>query len=149
MKAIKAIVNRVISPIAKKKGLIHGRIILEWEKIVGPHYASYCAPMKVSFRQGYRTYGVLHMKVNPSHALLVSHSQDLIIEKVNTFFGYKAVNSLKLLQMPFTPTLSKASLNVVSPLKKAEKNQDLTPEERLSKAIKDLGELIAQEKTKK
>ncbi len=149
MKSIKAVVNRVVNPIAKKRGLIHGKIILEWEKIVGTQYASYCAPLKVSFRQGYRTYGTLHMKVNPSHVLLVTHSQDLVIEKINTFFGYKAVNALKIIQMPFTPTPSTLAINIANISEKKESIQDLPPEKRLSRALENLESLITLEEQKK
>ncbi len=149
MKAIKAVVNRVVNPIAKKRGIIHGKIILEWEKIVGPQYASYCAPLKISFRQGYRTYGTLHMKVNPSHALLVNHSQDLVIEKINTFFGYKAVNKLKIIQMPFTPRVIDTTLNAVKTPRKTKEEQELTSQERLTKALYELGTLIENDQQKK
>lgn len=149
MKAIKAVVNRVVNPIAKKRGIIHGKIILEWEKIVGHQYATYCAPLKISFRQGYRTYGTLHMKVNPSHALLVNHSQDLIIEKINTFFGYKAVNKITIIQMPFTPRIASTVLNVVTKKKKIEEEQCITSEERLAKALEELGDLIQKEQKEK
>mgnify|MGYP003670193830 CR=1 len=146
MRSIKAVVNRVVNPIAKKRGIIHGKIILEWEKIVGPQYASYCAPLKITFRQGYRSYGTLHMKVNPSHALLLSHSKDLVIEKVNTFFGYPAVSALKIMQVPFTSATSSTSLNVIStPISRDNKKPDCSPQERLDQALQDLKLLIDQE----
>lgn len=150
MKSIKAVVNRVVNPIAKKRGIIHGKIILEWEKIVGPQYATYCAPLKIAFRQGYRTYGTLHLKVNPSHALLLTHSQDLILEKVNTFFGYPAVGALKIMQVPFTPRASSTFLNVIkTPLSRRRQPLDISPQERLDKALEDLQALIAQEEKNK
>lgn len=149
MKAIKAVVNRVVNPIAKKRGIIHGKIILEWEKIVGPQYAAYCAPLKISFRPGYRAYGTLHMKVNPSHALLVTHSQDLVIEKINTFFGYKAVNKITIIQMPFTPRPINTTLNVVKTTPKPLTEGSFTSQERLTKALDDLGALIKNEQKKK
>ena len=151
MKSIKAVVNRVVNPIAKKRGIIHGKIILEWEKIVGPQYAAFCAPLKIAFRQGYRTYGTLHVKVNPSHALLLTHSKDLVVEKVNTFFGYPAVSALKIMQVPFTPTYSSQSLNVIqTPISRERVVSDCSPQERLDKALDDLKFLIErEEKTKK
>ena len=151
MKSIKAVVNRVVNPIAKKRGIIHGKIILEWEKIVGPQYAVFCAPLKIAFRQGYRTYGTLHMKVNPSHALLLTHSKELVIEKVNTFFGYPAVSALKIMQVPFTHTSSSQFLNVIkTPLSRERKIPGCSPKERLDKALEDLKSLIEnEEKAKK
>jgi hypothetical protein len=147
MKDIKGIVNRVIQPIAKKHGIVHGKIILDWEKIVGPQYAQYCSPTKVTFRQGYRTFGTLHLKVNPSHALLVSHSKDLVLEKINTFFGYKALSDLRMIQVPFTPrspipeiTVKKKSPTLVS------KETFLSPKERLFAALSELGNLVNQAK---
>jgi len=150
MKSIKAVVNRVVNPIAKKRGIIHGKIILEWEKIVGPQYAAFCAPLKIAFRQGYRTYGILHIKVNPSHALLLTHSKDLVIEKVNTFFGYPAVSALKIMQIPFTPTKSALSLNVITtPISREIMTSECAPQERLDKALDDLKSLIEKEEKAK
>lgn len=151
MKSIKAVVNRVVNPIAKKRGIIHGKIILEWEKIVGPQYAAFCVPLKIAFRQGYRTYGTLHVKVNPSHALLLNHSKDLVIEKANTFFGYPAVSALKMVQVPFTHKDLPQSLNVINkPLSRDRKILDCSPQDRLDKALDDLKILIEkEEQTKK
>lgn len=150
MKSIKAVVNRVVNPIAKKRGIIHGKIILEWEKIVGPQYAVFCAPLKIVFRQGYRTYGTLHVKVNPSHALLLTHSKELVIEKVNTFFGYPAVSALKIMQIPFTHRNLSQTLNVVkTPISRERVLSDCPPQERLDKALDDLKLLIEKEEKAK
>ncbi|NCP61973.1 MAG: DUF721 domain-containing protein [Alphaproteobacteria bacterium] len=146
MKSIKAVVDRVVNPIAKKRGIIHGKIILEWEKIVGSQYAAFCAPLKITFRQGYRTYGVLHIKVNPGHALLLTHSKDLIVEKVNTFFGYPAISTLKMMQVPFTHTSSSRTLNVIkNPILRERIPPNCSPQERLNKALDDLKFLIEKE----
>lgn len=146
LKDIKGIVNRVIHPIAQKQGIIHGKIILDWEKIVGDQYARYCAPLKVTFRQGYRTYGVLHLKVNPAHALLVQHSKDLVLEKINSFFGYKALSDLKLIQVPFTPRQNPSTIHVHQKPSTPMDESLLSPKERLMTALGELETLIQNPK---
>ena len=109
MQPIKFIVNRVVSPVVKKRGFLNGRILLEWEQIVGLKFSGFTQPIKVFFRPGYRRYGVLHLAVSPSFALLVDHAKDLIIEQINSYFGYQAVASLMLKQVPFTANQAQGS----------------------------------------
>ncbi len=150
MKPIKNIVNRLIAPAARKRGLVNGKILLEWDKIVGGEFASWCMPLKVQFQYKKRNNGVLHLKVNPSHALLITHSKDLVVEKVNTYFGYKAIQDIKIFQMPFTPQ-NKTTMVKVKKRKVDHNTKDLniTPQERLHKALIDLETCIKLEEKKR
>lgn len=144
MKDIKGIVNRVMNPIAKKQGIIHGKIVLDWEKIIGQDYARFAKPIKVTFPTGRRNGGVLHLKVSPAHALIVQHSRDLVVEKINSFFGYRALCDVRLLQVPFSQGEGK---NKIRPVVKAAKQtskeaKTQTPQERLDQALKDLQGLV-------
>jgi hypothetical protein len=98
MKPIKEVVTRLVNPIVKKRGIVHAKIIFEWERVVGEKYASFSRPLKIYFRPGQRSQGTLHMAVSPSHALLVIHSKDLVIDRINTYFGYNAIQDLKIFQ---------------------------------------------------
>ena len=51
----------------------------------------------------------LHVKVSPAAAVEFQHYKDTIIEKINAFFGYKAIVDLRL-QQNFIP--KKTNLNI-------------------------------------
>ena len=40
----------------------------------------------------------LHVNVTPAAALEFQHFQDKIIEKINSYFGYKAIKGIKIHQ---------------------------------------------------
>lgn len=82
-----------------KQGLMEMKIITSWENIVGPELAQFSIPEKISFKKDERSNGVLHLIVsNGAFALEIGHKNSLILEKVNTFFGYNAVSQIKIFQ---------------------------------------------------
>lgn len=40
--------------------------------------------------------GTLHLRVTSSGACLLQYAQDLVLERVNIFFGYKALSKLQM-----------------------------------------------------
>ena len=96
-------ISKNIMPLAQKilgrKGTLSFEILLHWEEIVGEELAMYSFPDKVEFRNNQRNNGVLHLSVPAgAFALEIKHREKFILEKVNAFFGYAAVSSLKILQ---------------------------------------------------
>jgi hypothetical protein len=79
-----------------KKGLAFGALMAEWPSIVGARVAEQAAPLRLAFPAGQRDQAVLHVQVSSATALLVQHEEPLIVERINGFFGYRAVARLKL-----------------------------------------------------
>ena len=78
-------------------------MILQWASIVGPGLARETLPVKLSFRRGARVDGTLHLRVAPGVAPELQHLEPLVIERINTFFGYHAVARLAMRQGPLPP----------------------------------------------
>ena len=79
-----------------KKGVIEMKILSEWKNIVGQDLAEHSLPEKISFAKDQRDNGVLHLAVTSgAFAIEISHNTPLILEKINTYFGYKAVTKIK------------------------------------------------------
>jgi hypothetical protein len=95
------------------------------------------SPEKLSFPRGERRDGTLHLRVAPGLGLEVQHREPVLIERINAFFGYRAVARLALKQGP-PPTAAPLPPARPRPLK-TEERQLL--DERLA-AIDD-GELKA------
>jgi hypothetical protein len=76
----------------RRFGFIQGSIVSRWGEIVGERYARVSSPESIRFSGGRKSGGVLTLLVEGAHAPLIQHLAPLIIERVNRFFGYAAVD---------------------------------------------------------
>jgi hypothetical protein len=84
-----------------KKAFAEADVLCHWTEIVGEETAAYTQPVKISFKKGERTGGVLHLETaGGAFALELQLKSKILISKVNTFFGYEAVKDLKIVQNP-------------------------------------------------
>jgi hypothetical protein len=98
MKSLGSSVSKIAAPVLGKRGFGEAQMILEWPSVVGRDLARDTLPLKLSFGRGERMDGTLHLRVAPGAGLTVQHLEPLIIERINGFFGYKAVARLALRQ---------------------------------------------------
>ena len=88
----------------KRFGFVQSAVVSRWGEIVGERYAKVSSPESIRFPAGRKSGGVLTLLVEGAHAPLMQHLTPLIIERVNRFFGYEAVNRLVFRQgRPPTP----------------------------------------------
>jgi hypothetical protein len=87
----------------RKFGFIQSSVVTRWPEIVGAAHARVCSPEAIRFPPGEKTGGILELVVMPAHAPLISHVIPEITERVNRFFGYKAVARVKLRQGAVKP----------------------------------------------
>jgi hypothetical protein len=106
-KRIGVYTQKIVTPVFKARGLMEGKIITHWKEIVGERYAHLALPEKIIFPKGKKTEGTLYLSVTSSSALLLYYAQGLILEHINTFFGYKAISKLHM-SHGFTPSTHKA-----------------------------------------
>ena len=76
----------------RKFGFIQSSIISRWSEIVGERYAEVSAPESIRFPTGRKSAGALTLVVDGAHAPLIQHLAPMIIERVNRFFGYPAID---------------------------------------------------------
>jgi hypothetical protein len=82
----------------RRFGFVQSSVVSRWPEIVGPRHARVCAPESIRFPPGEKNEGILQLVVVPAHAPIIQHVIPEIIERVNRFFGYKAVARVKLRQ---------------------------------------------------
>src|SRR5262245_33421872 len=125
-RAVGAYVARTLDPVARARGFATTTLLSEWASIVGTDLAQFTAPDRVSWprRQdgpeaaaaSKRAPGAtLILRVNGPRAIEVQHRADQILERVNTYFGYRAVAGLRIVQAPVTRPVSRprsASLEI-------------------------------------
>jgi len=87
----------------RRFGFIQSSVVTRWPEIVGPRHAQVCAPEAIRFPPGEKVDGILQLVVLPAHAPIIQHVIPEIMERVNRFFGYKAVSRVKLRQGEVKP----------------------------------------------
>jgi hypothetical protein len=92
----------------RRFGFVQSSVVTRWPEIVGPRHARVCAPESIRFPPGEKTEGILQLVVVAAHAPIIQHVIPEIIERVNRFFGYKAVAKVKLRQGEVKPPPVKA-----------------------------------------
>src|SRR3954447_23342632 len=78
----------------RRFGFVQSAIVSRWSDIVGERYARVSSPESIRFPTGKKGGGALTLLVEGAHAPLIQHLTPLIIERVNRFFGYAAVNRI-------------------------------------------------------
>lgn len=94
---------KLTRPAYKRRGFAHADILARWTAIVGDALAATSCPEKLNFPTGANAGATLQIRVASGFALELQHLAPLVIERVNTFYGYRAVNRLKLVQGPLPP----------------------------------------------
>jgi len=87
----------------RRFGFVQSSVVTRWHEIVGERHARVCMPESIRFPPGEKCDGILQLVVLPAHAPLIQHVVPEIIERVNRFFGYKAVARVKLRQGAVKP----------------------------------------------
>jgi len=101
----------------RRFGFVQSSVVTRWPEIVGPTHARICAPESIRFPPGEKAEGVMQLVVVPAHAPLIQHVIPEIIERVNRFFGYRAVSRVKLRQGKVKPPADDKSLGAPPSLK--------------------------------
>lgn len=82
----------------RRFGFVQSSIVSRWNEIVGLRYAAVSSPESIRFPQGKKSCGVLTLVVEGAHAPLLQHVAPTIVERVNRFFGYPAVERVAFRQ---------------------------------------------------
>jgi hypothetical protein len=111
---IGAYAGRALDPAARARGFATAALLSDWPAIVGVELAAFTMPDRVVWprRQdgteegepprGRRDGAILVLRVEGPRAIEVQHRSGQILERVNTYFGYRAVVEMRILQAPVT-----------------------------------------------
>ena len=150
--------NKVNQKLLYKFGKLDYIIHAKWAEIVGNFFVNYTEPQKISSiplvtNDSYDTIYVkyLHVNVTPSAAVEFQQFQNKIVEKINTYFGYKAIRGIKIHQTLINKDKIKTKKNKInfSEIKKnIEEIKKTTPKlnnKDLEQSIVNLGLSISKE----
>jgi hypothetical protein len=86
-----------------RHGFAQADVVANWDAIVGSDLAAVSAPERIKWPQGageeaQKQGGTLVIRAAPGRALELQYEASRIISRINSFFGYGAVASLKVIQ---------------------------------------------------
>ena len=116
-RAVSDLVPQIGRTAFRRFGFVQSSVVSRWPEIVGPHHARVCAPESIRFPPGEKSEGILQLVVTPTHAPIIQHVFPEIMERVNTFFGYKAVARIKMRQGTVKPSSPSERLKAPPSLK--------------------------------
>lgn len=116
-RAVADLVPQIGRTAFRRFGFVQSSVVSRWGEIVGPAHARHCAPESIRFPPGEKADGILQLVVTPAHAPLIQHVIPEIMERVNRFFGYKAVVRVKLRQGAVQPPKDNAARTAPPSLK--------------------------------
>ena len=99
--SLKALNQKFLYKFGKLDYVIHSK----WGEIVGSFFVDHSKPIKITSimsrdnNEGETVYDkFLHVNVTPAAAIEFQHFQNKIIEKINSYLGYKAIKGIKIHQ---------------------------------------------------
>ena len=100
-RALAALTGRLTRPLFAKRGFADGAIVNDWSQIAGEAIAAHSLPDRITFQPGKRRGGTLHLKVAPGgFALELQYLEKQLIERINSYFGYGAIERIHMVQEP-------------------------------------------------
>jgi hypothetical protein len=111
-KAVGSFVPKLTRKAFEKYGFSAATLLTDWATIVGKDLASFTAPERLKWPRGVdirddveagaqgRPGATLVLRVDPARALDVEYKGRQLLERINGYFGYRAIAELRILQAP-------------------------------------------------
>ena len=95
---------RGLKGILKKSGYNYSEIISKWSILVGKDISNCAYPKSIKMKKG-NSNGTLVLGIKRGDEIQIEYSKKEIIDKINSYFGYKLIDEVKL--QTFTPKTDK------------------------------------------
>ncbi|ABD89894.1 DUF721 domain-containing protein [Rhodopseudomonas palustris] len=105
-KPLSVLLGGVFSDAFARQGFASRELVARWAEIAGPEVAEFAEPIRIQWPrpvEGQQTQpATLILRVEGPMALEIQHASDVILQRVNRFFGWNAVAKLALRQAPLS-----------------------------------------------
>ncbi len=99
------VVSGILNPVMQQRAGMTTQLVMIWQDIAGANHSAYTRPEKLEWP---RAYGdddafkpaTLIIACDGARAVYLQHDTAMIIGRVNTFFGFAAVDRVKIVQKP-------------------------------------------------
>ena len=145
LRSFKDTLPKNIKKIIKKKGHIFSETLSNWKYIVGDDLFQICYPK--SFKNSNK-FGVstLQIMVKRGHEIDLEYSKKIIMDKMNSFFGYAVVEKLKFISFDDVQTKFKkldSNENHVTNIKYADRINSIK-NDKIKNSLLELTKLFKQ-----
>ena len=147
-KPLSVLLSDVFSDAYAKQGFAARELVTRWADIAGPEVAAHSEPLKMRWPRPVEGQpqepATLILRVEGPAALEIQHSSDVILQRVNRFFGWSAVGRLALRQAPLSRRKAPPRSRVPDPESVAKVAETLSAveDEELRAALARLGAAI-------
>lgn len=97
-------VSKLTSATFSKKFVALGRVLNNWNDIIGSEMAVKAQPVKILYRKpkdkGDRSQATLEIAATSSDAALLHYQKDLILARINQIFGDEWITALRFVHIP-------------------------------------------------
>ena len=123
MRPLSEATSRIASKNFSRKYIALGRVIKQWQEIMGDEFADKAQPVKLNYRkgkQGQKATATLDIATSSSYATILPYQKGVILERINRIFGDKWITDIRFIasQIAEAPITKK---RIISPLTTAEK----------------------------
>jgi hypothetical protein len=105
-KPLSVLLSDVFSDAYARQGFAARELVTRWSDIIGPEHSAHCEPLKLQWPRPVEGQpqepATLTLRVEGPMALEIQHASDVILQRVNRFFGWSAVGRLALRQGPLS-----------------------------------------------
>ena len=105
-KPLSVLLSDVFSDAYAKQGFAARELVTRWADIAGPEISAHSEPLKIQWPRPVEGQpqepATLVLRVEGPMALEIQHASDVILQRVNRFFGWSAVGRLALRQAPLS-----------------------------------------------
>jgi hypothetical protein len=103
---------RGVKSILKKNGYNYSEIISKWNFLMGKEISSYCYPKSIKMNKN-DSKGTLVLGIERGDEINAEYSKMEIINKINSYFGYKLIDEVRLqtFRLKVKKTKDKINLN--------------------------------------
>ena len=132
---------RSVKSILKKNGYNYSEIISKWNSLVGKHIADVCFPKSIKISKESKN-GILILSVARGNEITAEYSKREIINKINSYFGYKLIDQIRL-QTSNSNITKKEKRNIIKKSsKKYEKKINEIKNENIRNSLSQLLDLV-------
>ena len=97
-KKIGSSLPKIVDKNIKEKNFIEISLIKKWREIIGEDIAKFCWPIKIIFSNIKNSNGVMFLKTKRGRSMEIEFKNEEIIEKLNQYFGYNAIDKISVVQ---------------------------------------------------
>tara|TARA_B100001057_G_scaffold427522_1_gene452317 strand:- start:309 stop:812 length:504 start_codon:yes stop_codon:yes gene_type:complete len=90
-------VSKITKSFFNKQGFAQNHILENWDSIVGPFFVEKSLPIKLKIE---KIGGYLVIACDGSTAIELEYLKEDIIEKINSYYGFQAINKIKFQNLP-------------------------------------------------